>query len=318
VCAVAALAYAACDGGKEITSTLSPNVRPHLDEAADSDKYAPDPVPEALYPPSDTGPAAEPPAASIAPSSQGGPLRSLGASGPLFSSGSSNLLFDPGLGTSLNYTDDECRMVPIGFPFVFFGQSYPTAGIAANGQLVFNRCSTRFTGTLGVNNEIEVAPAFGDWVMQSSRGGDRTSNVYYQLVGTAPNRRFIVTWNRVAVWPNFTLPIVSTFQAQLFEGSNKILFGYNGLMIAPANVVTGLSSGTGTIIRSAIGLQFFTLDQKNLCYVPSGNTYVQAAVTECGGNRPCLRGPRGHAAQLPRLGERPGRRRPELRLGLRR
>ncbi|MFN2566736.1 MAG: PKD domain-containing protein [Gemmatimonadaceae bacterium] len=297
VCVAAALIYVACSADQRLSSPLRPGAGPNMEASADQDsnpdtdlaKYAPDPNPEALYPPtegSDT-------TSGDAPSNDsGGPL-SASASGPLLSAATgSSLVFDPDLGTNLGFSDDNCAVRPLGFTFVFFGRSFTNAGISANGQLVMNVCSTRFSGTLGFDarlrpiNEVEIAPAFGDWVAQSLRGGDPASDVYFKTVGTAPNRRFVVTWNRVSAWPNYTLPLLSTFQVQLFEGSNKILFGYGDLSLAPANVVTGLSAGTGTVIRSALGLEFFGLERKNLCYVPSGNSYIAAPVSECSANRP--------------------------------
>ncbi|MCL5745536.1 MAG: hypothetical protein M1541_16700, partial [Acidobacteria bacterium] len=47
--------------------------------------------------------------------------------------------------------------------------------------------------------------------------------VYYQLLGTAPNRQFVVQWN-VALPLNSSSGV--TFQAVFYEGTNNIAFQY--------------------------------------------------------------------------------------------
>jgi PKD repeat protein len=287
---VAALTYVACDGNTPDRSPLAPHVGANLDASTDPDvnleKYAPDTAPEPLFPDTaDTG---------TGPSPDGSGSSSLRPTGPLLSVAASDFIFEPTLGTNLEFTDDNCSEQPLGFVFQFFGQSYRSAGISSNGQLVMNFCSDRFTGTLGFNRdgsrsrEVEIAPGFGDWIMQSLRPrGNPASNVYYQTLGTAPDRRFVVTWNQVAPFPNSIGGPYSTFQVQLFEGSNKILFAYNGLGGAPANITTGLSPGiTGSIVRTAAGRGFFALDHKNVCYVPTDDGYEQTRASDCVTNRP--------------------------------
>src|SRR5262249_42125700 len=74
-------------------------------------------------------------------------------------------------------------------------------------------------------------------------------NIYYQTLGTAPNRTFVVEW--INVGPAGAPGI--TFETILYENSNDILFQYN-------NVTTGLSwFDNGASATVGIGDPFGTI-----------------------------------------------------------
>lgn len=97
-----------------------------------------------------------------------------------------------------------------------------------------------FNQTLPVNHAATLVAPF--WTMLSSP--DNTHNVFYQEVGTAPDREFVVEWRDVNVCDNLNDIGFGTcfstsdarFQVVFFESKSNILFNY-------ASVVFGGQAG---------------------------------------------------------------------------
>jgi len=120
--------------------------------------------------------------------------------------------------------DDSTALVNLGFSFQFYGQAYTSLCISTNGLVAFGSCNADFanvdlTGAAPGGDSRIVAPFWTD-LNFSTPGADA---VYYQALGEAPNRRFVVQWNSA-----FPLNGSSgaTFQAIFQETSNKITFQY--------------------------------------------------------------------------------------------
>ena len=118
--------------------------------------------------------------------------------------------------------DDDHQLVPIGFNFTFGGVTYTQTRIISNGALHFGTDQAvhqTFNNTAlptGAGDRL-ILPYWDD--LDPSIGG----TVTYGTLGTAPNRRFAVTWNTV---PRYNQPFTShTFQVLLYESGN-ILYRY--------------------------------------------------------------------------------------------
>jgi hypothetical protein len=121
-------------------------------------------------------------------------------------------------------TDDGTANVNIGLTFRFYGQDYSSLCISTNGLIAFGGCNADFANVDLSNaapsgNARIVAPFW----MDLSFDAPGTDAVYYQVLGTAPQRQFVVQWNSA-----FPLNASSgvTFQVVLYEGSNQIRFQY--------------------------------------------------------------------------------------------
>jgi hypothetical protein len=142
-------------------------------------------------------------------------------------------------------TDDGTANVNIGFTFRFYGQDYSSLCISTNGLIAFGGCNMDFA-----NVDLSNASPSGDarilapfWT-DLSFDAPGTDAVYYQVLGTAPQRQFVVQWNSA-----FPLNASSgvTFQVVLYEGSNQIRFQY-------LNVGSGGNGRQATVgIRDAGG-----------------------------------------------------------------
>lgn len=133
---------------------------------------------------------------------------------------------DATTGTNTGITgDDVFSDIPIGFNFIFYGNSYSTARVSSNGYIAFgtNPIGTDYTNDpIPSNNNPNnfIAPFWDDL---DPRNGGR---VYYLLWGNAPYRKLTIEWHDIEHYSYSNNYGTITFEITLYEGSNKILFQY--------------------------------------------------------------------------------------------
>jgi hypothetical protein len=140
----------------------------------------------------------------------------------------------PTLPFSLTLGDDALSpLVNIGFPFNFYGNSYTSLNVSSNGFLSFsgtvNGCCAggNIPDAAGANNLIALF-----WEdLNPNTGG----TVTYGTVGTAPNRRFMVSFNQVPFYGSTT--DLATGYIVLHEGSNLI-----DVVVVSQNATTGTAT----------------------------------------------------------------------------
>ena len=138
--------------------------------------------------------------------------------------------------TAIELDNDEIS-APIQLPFLFpfYGRAHDSLYISSNGVLGFDRDGLE----TGLNQSIPdgalpnalICPYWDD--LDPSRSG----SISYGAAGVAPNRKFIVTWNRV---PFSTVNAPLTFQVILEETTQRIVFQYQEIQ---RNSPTGGGSG---------------------------------------------------------------------------
>jgi gliding motility-associated-like protein len=124
-------------------------------------------------------------------------------------------------GTSVSLSDDsQTGTLNIGFPFCFFGNTYTQFWIGSNGWISFSGGqSTSFTSASIPNTAANVPKncimsPWQDW--HPGVGG----TIRYQVYGTAPFRRLVVSWNAV---PMFSCTgNLGTFQIKIYETTNVV------------------------------------------------------------------------------------------------
>ncbi|MDO7873391.1 fibronectin type III domain-containing protein [Hymenobacter sp. ASUV-10] len=139
--------------------------------------------------------------------------------------------------------------LPIGFSFVFDGATYTQLKASSNGFLSFNPSAlNNLTNNLSTGAATEkplVAPLWDDL---DGRPTDATAFAGYEVTGTAPSRVFTFEWRNWEWFYNGNLSVI-TFQAKLYEGSNRIEFIYHPETNAPssgASASIGIASGGTT------------------------------------------------------------------------
>ncbi len=126
-------------------------------------------------------------------------------------------------GTPLNTTDDSEFGMVFPFPFVYQGITLNDITIGNNGGIIFG------TQTGNVDYSISgTSPntnAIFPFIQDLATPANSSGNLYTEVVGIAPNRKFIVQWHNIMSWP--TTPSTASFQVVFEETSNEIYFLYD-------------------------------------------------------------------------------------------
>jgi len=141
--------------------------------------------------------------------------------------------------TNLTGGYDAEDVIPIGFDFSFYGNTYSTIRVGENGILSFDSAGSSDNQCIpnaGIPNAL-ILPFWGDLRMAE----DTNAVVCYQTFGSAPNRRTVVEYFRIPTAWSATPPL--TFEAILYEELGKIKFQYTD--ISPYNYIQ--SGGYATI-----------------------------------------------------------------------
>ena len=151
-------------------------------------------------------------------------------------------------GTRLTLADDAQAGVTLPFTFRYYGQSFTSVTASSNGFLVFGSSpATAWINTPLPNAALPngVVAAYWDDLNPALGGG-----VWYRNVGTAPNRKLVVSWVGVR-HADVAGPI--SFQIVLEEGSNEIVLAYQDTLHGNPAQDHGASATVG--IESPDGIQ---------------------------------------------------------------
>lgn len=183
-------------------------------------------------------------------------------------------------GTRLNLQDDGSVEVRLGFGFGFYGKTYYTAFVSANGYISFVPGDGNYNGdgraipqpatTPGWQTPPFIAPWFDD--LDPEAGG----NVYFEVLGEGPNRRAVVQWS-VPHHDDHTA--MFEFEAQLYQSSNRILFQYRKTGANNPALSHGASATVGIQGSDAIGIgysanQALLTDELAIGFVPVKYDYI--------------------------------------------
>ncbi|GAA3923939.1 fibronectin type III domain-containing protein [Hymenobacter algoricola] len=145
--------------------------------------------------------------------------------------------------------------IPLGFTFVVDGAPYSSVKASSDGYLTFGTATGSTGGnalaTTAAANRPLVAPLWDDL---DGRPAGATATGSYLVEGTAPNRVFTFEWLNWE-WNYAAAGAVISFQAKLYEGTNKVEFFYRG-EASPVNSATASIgiAGTGTGAGSYLSL----------------------------------------------------------------
>ncbi|MEZ4719468.1 MAG: kelch repeat-containing protein [Caldilineaceae bacterium] len=125
--------------------------------------------------------------------------------------------------------------LPVDFAFPFYGERYDRFCVSTNGWLNFGGATSSALSnvcpiTAPTSGTPRIAAAWDDLVVY---GG-----IYYQTLGSAPDRRLVVTWQDVVPFASYAFE-TSTFQLVLHENGDV---DFN---VRYAGEITGYSSTTG-------------------------------------------------------------------------
>jgi subtilisin family serine protease len=127
-------------------------------------------------------------------------------------------------GNQLSLSDDS-YFFPIDLPFNFnfYGTDYNQVAVASNGTIYFQDDYLGLSNT-SIPSRNNYGPQVFIAVYWDDLNPSANGAIYYEFVGSAPNRKLIIQYQEVAHYGNSFDTI--TAQAILLEGSNSILVQY--------------------------------------------------------------------------------------------
>lgn len=178
-------------------------------------------------------------------------------------------------GTLVPMTDDQFSgYIPIGFNFSFDGAQYNQLLISSNGYVIFDpmNCSTNLpsgNATPGGYSDWSISAAIpntsnaprnailGPWQdIDASSGGD----IRYQTLGTAPNRRFVVSYFNIPMYGsgcNGNSSLHFRGQIKLYETTNEIEVHLANKRVCSSwnggTAILGLQNNSGTLAVVPVG-----------------------------------------------------------------
>ena len=165
-----------------------------------------------------------------------------------------------GTGTRILPSSDDqwVANINLGFFFNYYGTDYSRLAIGNNGLLFSGAGTSQWTNqpiTQTPSIHGFIAPYWDDIVTWGSADA-----IYYQTLGTAPNRRFVVEWHDNQHYSSS--PSGITFEAILYEGTNNMLFQYQDVDFGISSYNNGGSATVGIEGPTGnIGLQYSINEQ---------------------------------------------------------
>ncbi len=187
-----------------------------------------------------------------------------------------------GSGATLSLSDDQVSSaVSLGFNFEFYGSSYSQVYVSSNGFLTFAAgqphgcCSGPSIPNQSMPNNY-IAGLWND--LYPPNGA-----IYYQTLGAAPARRFVVQFQSVPQCCGTTLP--STWQVVLHESTNEIAVYYIDGQSGSRVTTAGIENQNGRIGLRWGGPAPMSLSNQAVRYSPT-QSMVQDSDSD--GLRDCL------------------------------
>lgn len=185
----------------------------------------------------------------------------------------------------LNLADDQySNLIPLGFDFEFYGNTFNECLISSNGYITFDLTNAEQFSPWQItaaapSNTIPTNSIMLPWQdYDPSLGGI----VGYTVLGNAPNRRFVVLFKDVFL---FDSPLAGCSGVVLYEGSNKIEIFLDEKPIIGWNqgaAIQGIQNEDGTIAHIVPGRNFpnqWTANLDGRAWLPNGpNDYVQVEI----------------------------------------
>lgn len=191
--------------------------------------------------------------------------------------------------SSVSLSDDVWSgIINIGFTFSFYGVNYTQCVIGSNGLVSFNTavanssCAWSLSGVGTLPNSSFTTPQNTTMICYSDLNpGTAGANggIFYQTLGTAPNRRFVVLYQNI---PTFGSSDCNYMGLVLYEGTN-ILEHYISLKAAISTwngglAIQGSEKAGGTVAHITPGRNNtqWTASQDAKRYTPTSPTNTNA------------------------------------------
>ncbi|MCS7176135.1 MAG: hypothetical protein NZ960_00690 [Candidatus Kapabacteria bacterium] len=173
--------------------------------------------------------------------------------------------------TSTRDPDDGYVIVTLPFLFEYQGYRYSRLAISVNGFVMLLRPAENppltgdtMPGRLFLNVEPfnVIAPFWGDHFYRTTEAGYVPSRISYKVVGSAPNRAFVVEWRDLNINDESLPSSVASFQVWLYESARPgnfqgdIEFAYgltgSGGPVQVQGAAIGIKGGFGDYLNGLV------------------------------------------------------------------
>ncbi|WP_426513947.1 hypothetical protein ACPPVO_27010 [Dactylosporangium sp. McL0621] len=170
--------------------------------------------------------------------------------------------------TVLPIVDDDAHTpITLPFPVTFYGQTYTSAWVSANGFVSFTDpgyevpdARAALPDPTGPN--AALYPFWDDLVL------DGSSSVRTAVVGSAPNRKFVIEWRDMYLFGNTSRRVNAEV---LIAENGTITFNYAGLDNAyerGLGTVVGIENADGTVGQTYSSFRDALVDSRAVIYTP--------------------------------------------------
>lgn len=191
------------------------------------------------------------------------------------------------VGTPISLSDDRhSGIIPIGFPFTYFGTTYNNLVIASNDYVTFNTSLANTTSPWNITAGIPspTLPTNSIMAPYQDVNPNNGGSISYITIGQAPNRIFIVTFFEVPMFSCSSLCF--TNQIKLYETTNVIEIHIgNKPLCSTWNsgvAIEGIQNATGTVAYVVPGRNYpvqWTAMNDGYRFTPTGPATYNMAST---------------------------------------
>ncbi len=165
------------------------------------------------------------------------------------------------VGTNLNMSTGYAAVITSPFPIQYGGGSYTTLSVGSSGTVSFSYFANQFNSTIPVSLTTTLVAPF--WTGLYPFGTGNNNNVFWEVIGSAPNRQLVIEWRNVGICCETTNTV--KFEAVFFEGNGNVLFNYADTVFGGSysNNDNGATATVGVQVTPTVANQF-SYDQASL------------------------------------------------------
>ena len=159
-------------------------------------------------------------------------------------------------GTNLNLYPWTSAQITSPFAIQYGGGSFTTLTVGGSGAISFSGYPPQYNVPIPDNSVSTLVAPF--WGPLYPFGTGSNNNVFWQVVGTAPNRKLVIEWRNVEDYnaPNSNQTV--KFEVIFYEGNGKILVNYADTVFGGTGAPddNGATSTVGVQVSPTTGAQF--------------------------------------------------------------
>lgn len=159
-------------------------------------------------------------------------------------------------GTNLNLNYWSSAQITSPFAIQFGGGSFTTVTVGGSGAISFSGYPPQYNVPIPDSSVSTLFAPF--WGPLYPFGTGSNNNVFWQVVGSSPNRQLVIEWRNVEDYNALNSNQTVTFEVVFYEGNGKILVNYADTVFGGTGSAddNGATSTVGVQVSPTIGTQY--------------------------------------------------------------